>query len=117
MNVADFVYEMEKEIVHLQNERKSVRVLQVINKTVRDHPVYKKTRDKSCNLRSVRCWSYLFSVRYRYDLQEMSLGVSTVRHLLFLENSFSFSRGTELARIKRKRKKGEDGTDRKSSSL
>lgn len=42
MNVADFVYEMEKEIVHLQNERKSVRVLQVINKTVRDHPVYKK---------------------------------------------------------------------------
>lgn len=77
----------------------------------------KKTRDKSCNLRSVRCWSYLFSVRYRYDLQEMSLGVSTVRHLLFLENSFSFSRGTELARIKRKRKKGEDGTDRKSSSL
>ena len=32
----------KKEIVHLQNERKSVRVLQVINKTVRDHPVYKK---------------------------------------------------------------------------
>jgi len=26
----------------LQNERKFVRVLQVINKTVRDHPVYKK---------------------------------------------------------------------------
>lgn len=32
----------EKEIILLQNERKFVRVLQVINKTVRDHPVYKK---------------------------------------------------------------------------
>jgi len=107
----------KKEIVHLQNERKSVRVLRVIIRQFVTILSIKKTRDKSCNLRSVRCRSYLFSVRYRYDLQEMSLGVSTVRHLLFLENSFSFSRGTELARIKRKRKKGEDGTDRKSSPL
>ena len=34
--------EKKKIKIHLQNERKSVRVLQVINKTVRDHPVYKK---------------------------------------------------------------------------
>ena len=34
--------EKKKIKICLQNERKSGRVLQVINKTVRDHPVYKK---------------------------------------------------------------------------
>ena len=105
-----------KKIIHLQNERKSVRVLRVINKTVRDHPVYKKTRDKSCNLRSVRCRSYLFSVRYRYDLQEMSLGVSTVRHLFFLKIHFIFP-GNRAGTHQKKKEEGEDGTDRKSSPL
>ncbi len=96
----------KKEIVHLQNERKSVRVLQVINKTVRDHPVYKKTRDKSCNLRSVRCFLSLFSpVSLRFT-GDVSRGQYRQASPFFLENSFSFSRGTELARIKKKKKEG-----------